>query len=101
MVACADTLDEVLAESALGVAVPEGLLNSSLVLEGTAGGTITEVSVLLVPQEEGHAACALCARDGERGAVCGLSANFLFSSKRQVDQFFIRSLLWVRRVGET
>ena len=83
--ACADTLDEVLAESILGVAVPVGLLNGSLILEGTAGGAITEVTVLLVPQEEGHAACALCALDGERGAVCRLSANFLFSSERRVD----------------
>ena len=103
LVACSDSLYEVLADDVLCIAIPQGLLHSSLVLEGSTGVTIPEVCIVFVPQEFSLSITTLCALEGERGLLgLGLSTIFLFSSLlRHVNRFFIRSLLWVRRGSET
>jgi hypothetical protein len=65
LIACSDSLYEVLMDGVLGVAIPQSLLNSSLILECTTGVTIPKVCIMFVPQEFSLFVGALCAFEGK------------------------------------
>lgn len=97
LVLAANSINAILIEGTVSVPVLLCLLNSSLILEGSAGGAIPNLGHLLVGQEDGQLVGALVALEGELefGALflrCD-STQFLFSTELQVNHLLLGRLL--------